>query len=141
MNWLPLAIVTTLALATADVCVKLAAGKLSNSVGMLVYGTCTFVCGAGWFLWQRLSGETQYAQWPGVWASLGVGVAFSIVTIGLYATFGLGAPISVASPVIRLGGLVAASLVGLWLFREPFSWRYALGIVLAVAGIYLIITR
>ena len=140
-GWLFYALGTAVALAAADFCVKQASGKLSNSVALLIYGSCTFVAGLGWVLWQRLRGMPQYAQMPGVWAALGVGVAFSIVTLGLYATFGAGAPISVASPFIRLGGLVLASLAGLTLLREPITGRYLIGMLLACLGVYLIVTR
>ena len=141
MGWILYALGTALALATADFCVKLAAGKLSNSVALLLYGSCTFLTGLGWVLWQRAHGVPQHAQTSGILAALGVGVAFSLVTLGLYATFGAGAPISVASPVIRLGGLLLASLAGLVLLQEPLSWRYIIGLLLASSGVYLIVTR
>lgn len=141
MNWMPYALATVVALASADLLVKLAAGKLSNSVAMLLYGTCTFLFGVGWVLWQRAHNVTLHAQTSGIVAAVAVGVAFSFVTLGLYASFGAGAPISVASPLIRVGGLLLASLVGLLWLQEPFSWRYGLGMLLALSGIYLIITR
>ena len=37
------------------------------------------------------------------------------------------------------GALVIASLLGILVLREPFTLRYALGMALAIAGIYLII--
>jgi drug/metabolite transporter (DMT)-like permease len=108
---------------------------------MLLYGVCTFLIGLSWVVWQRTQGTPQYAQPAGVLAALGVGIVFSFVTLGLYATFGAGAPISVASPAIRLGGLILVSLVGLTLLGEPLTWRYVVGMLLACGGIYLIITR
>jgi drug/metabolite transporter (DMT)-like permease len=141
MNWILYAAATAVALAAADFFVKLAAGKLSNSLALLLYGSCTFLFGLGWVLWQRLQGVSQFAQTLGVLAALGVGVAFSLVTLGLYASFEAGAPISLASPFIRLSGLLLASLAGLVLLQEPLNWRYLGGVALACAGVYLIITR
>ncbi len=141
MSWKVYALMTAIILAMADFLVKLAAGKLSNSVAMLLYGVCTFLIGLSWVVWQRTQGTPQYAQPAGVLAALGVGIVFSFVTLGLYATFGAGAPISVASPAIRLGGLILVSLVGLTLLGEPLTWRYVVGMLLACGGIYLIITR
>ncbi|MBI1881104.1 MAG: EamA family transporter [Chloroflexi bacterium] len=140
-HWLPYAFATALALATADFLVKSAVGKLSNSVALLLYGICTFLIGLSWVLWQRAHGTAQYAQPAGILAAIGVGIVFSFVTLGLYATFGAGAPISVASPAIRLGGLVLVSLVGLTFLREPLTWRYVIGMLMACGGIYLIVTR
>lgn len=141
MNWIVYAAGTAVILASADFFVKLAAGKLSNSMGLFIYGACTFGAGLTWVLWQRIRGIPQFAQPQGVWAAIGVGVAFTFVTVGLYITFGAGAPISLASPAIRIGGLLLASLAGLILLREPLTWRYAFGVMLACGGIYLIITR
>ncbi len=141
MNWILYATATAVALATADLFVKLAAGKLSTSIAVFLYGTCTFLFGLSWVIWQRFQGVPQYAEPAGLLASIGVGVAFSLVTAGLYATFVAGAPISLGSPFIRLTGLLLASLFGIILLGEAFTWRFALGMVLAIGGIYLIITR
>jgi drug/metabolite transporter (DMT)-like permease len=95
----------------------------------------------GWVLWQRVAGVPQFVQPAGFWGAIGVGLAFSAATLSIYLTFGAGAPISLASPTIRLGALLLVSLIGLTFFGEPLTWRYVVGIVLAVSGIYLIITR
>jgi drug/metabolite transporter (DMT)-like permease len=97
--------------------------------------------GLGWFLWQRFNGVVHHAQAPAVLASAGVGVSFCLVTAALYATFAAGAPISLASPFIRLGGLLVASIAGMMLWGEPLTLRYAIGMLLACGGVYLIITR
>ena len=141
MTWMVYAMGTAVALAIADVCVKLAAGKLSNSLALLIYASVSVISALIWIVWQRLHGDTLFAQPGGVAAAIGVGVAFGLVTIGLYATFGAGAPVSLGSPVIRLGGLLLASALGIVLLREPLSLRYMLGVLLACAGIYLIVTR
>lgn len=141
MTWLIYAALTALVLATADFFVKLAAGKLSNSVAMLIFGSCVFIVALSWVIWQRTQGIHQFAQPAGVWAAVGVGLAFTCVTLGLYVTFGAGAPISLASPAIRLGGLLLASLAGILFLQEPLNWRYITGVILVLGGIYLIVTR
>ncbi len=141
MNWLPYAFATAVALGLADVFVKIASGKLPNSLAMLLFGSCTFLVGFGWTFLQWRQGVDLSAQPAGIFAGIGVGLAFSMVTLGLYITFGAGAPISLGSPVIRLTGLLLASLFGLAVWREPVSWRYLFGMGLAIAGIYLIITK
>ena len=141
MGWIKYALVTACALAAADLCVKVAAGRLSNSLAVLVYGTCTFSTGLAWVLWRWARGIPQHAQISGVLASMGVGFAFSGVTLGLYVTFSAGAPISLGSPVIRFGGILLTSIAGLILFREPLTLRYVIGMLLACSGMYLILTR
>ena len=141
MNWILYASVSALALACADIFIKLAAGKLSNSLALLFYGSCTFLTGLSWVLFDRISGVSLHAQTNGILAAIGVGVSFSLVTVGMYVTFQAGAPISIGSPFIRLGGLLLASAAGFLLFHEPITWRYLLGMVLVLTGLYLIVTR
>lgn len=141
MNWMIYAMATALALALADFFVKMAAGKLSNSLALFIYGSCTFAAGLIWVLLQRFQGTPQFAHPKGVLSAVGVGLAFTLVTLGLYATFGAGAPISLGSPAIRLSGLMLASLLGILVLGEPISWRYIFGVILACGGIYLIVTR
>jgi drug/metabolite transporter (DMT)-like permease len=139
--WLIYAAITAVFLASADCFIKAAAGRISSSLGLLVYGACTFATGLGWVLLERLRGITLHAQPVAFLYALGVGFSFSAVTVGLYATFGAGAPISLASPFVRLAGLVIASIVGLTLFNEPLTLRYVFGMVLVFGGLYLILTR
>jgi transporter family protein len=141
MNWIVYALVSSVILATADFLVKMAAGKIPTSLGLIFQGIFALAIGLGWLLWQRSQGSSQAMPLSGLLAGVGVGLAFPLVTLGLYITFGSGAPVSVASPIIRLGGLVLVSLVGITLLQEPLTWRYAVGMLLACGGIYLIITR
>jgi drug/metabolite transporter (DMT)-like permease len=141
MNWISYAIGSAVALAAADFFIKMASGKLSNSLGLLIYGSCTFIAGLTWVLLDKIRGVGLHAQTAGVLSASGVGVAFSCVTVGLYLTFGAGAPITLVSPFIRFGGLIIASLAGLFILHEPLTLRYAAGMILAIGGVYLIITR
>jgi len=141
MNWISYAVGAAVALAAADFFLKLAAGKLSNSLGLLIYGSCTFIAGLSWVLLDKIRGVGLHAQTVGVVSATGVGVSFSLVTICLYLTFGAGAPVSLGAPFIRLGGLIIVSLAGLFILHEPLTWRYAVGMILAISGVLLIVTR
>lgn len=141
MNWIDAAIVAALSLAAADVLVKLCSNRISGSLGVMLYGLGAFLVGLGWVAWDRWSGRPLRGTTG--WATLAfvVGLVFSMVTLNMYLAYSRGAPISIASPVIRVGGLVMASLVGLFLLREPVTLRYGAGVLLAVVGVYLIATR
>ncbi|MGV3774135.1 MAG: hypothetical protein ACO1QB_14640 [Verrucomicrobiales bacterium] len=140
MNWLLYAGMAAVALAAADVMVKLASGKVSNSLGMLLYGVIPFGAGLVWFI-IRLRNEVAVAHPMGVVYGLGVGVMFASVTFCMYAAFSAGAPMTVTSPVIRLGGLILASIAGVLIWKEPITLRYVLGLCLTCGGMYLILTR
>ncbi len=141
MNWVLFGVISAALMATGDFFLKIAAGKVSNSVGVLLYGTCTFLTGLTWTLIQKSRGEPLFARPLGVAAGLATGVSFGLATVALYGAFSRGAPVSVGSPFIRLGGLLAASLLGLTLLREPLTWRWVVGLAFAIMGVYLIVTR
>jgi len=141
MNWIPYAVVAAAALAAADVFVKLAAGKLPNSLGTLIYGAVAFSVGLTWFLADRARGGLERSTTLGIVYALGVGLAFSAVAVALFGAFRAGAPLSITSPLVRLTGVIVASLVGVFAWNEPATPRYVIGLFLAVTGLYLIVTR
>ena len=140
MRWLPFAFLCAAFLAGADFFVKLAADKISASMGMFVYGVTTFLVSLAWVVYERASGQAFLITPAGLWYSIAVGLAFSAVTILLYLTFAR-VNVSIGSPTIRLTAIVLASLLGILLLREPLTWRYVLGVVLAITGVGLIVVR
>ena len=140
MRWLPYALVCSIFLAAADFFVKLASNKISASLGMFIYGATTFLISLIWIGYVKFTGQTLLITKPGLLYSLVVGIAFTGVTLLLYVTFAR-VSVSVGSPTIRVIGIVLASLLGILILHEPFTWRYLLGVALTVAGIVLIILR
>ncbi len=140
MRWFPYALVCSIFLASADFFVKLASDKISSSMGMLVYGATTFTVGSIWVGYLILTKQSLLITRPGMLYSLAVGVAFSSVTILLYLTFAR-VNVSVGSPTIRVTGILLASMFGILLLHEPFTWRYLIGLILTVAGVALIVFR
>ena len=139
-RWLPYALVCSIFLATADFFVKLASDKISASVGMFIYGAVTFAVGFAWVSYLKIQGQPLLITQTGLLYAIAVGIAFSVVTALLYVTFAH-VSVSLGSPTIRVMGIVIASLLGILVLREPFTWRYALGVILTIAGIALIVFR
>ena len=139
-RWLPYALVCSFFLATADFFVKLASSKISASMGMFIYGATTFAFGFAWVSTLKIRGQPVLITQTGVLYAIAVGLAFSAVTALLYVTFAH-VSVSLGSPTIRLMGIVIASLFGILILHEPFTWRYALGVVLTITGIALIVLR
>jgi uncharacterized membrane protein len=135
------ALLTVLCLASADFFLKLSSTRISSSLGALVYALAVFIVPTIWVAWQRASGQSFLITTEGVLASVVVGVSFSLVVVFLSLVFAGGGNLSVASPTIRLSALVLASALGILMLREPFTLRYALGVLLTFFGIYFIITR
>ena len=140
MVWVYYSLVAALALAVADVLVKTAAGKIPTSLGMLLYGSVPFLVGLISFMSASRTPMSAVGV-KGILAGLGVGVMFSAVTFCMYAAFRAGAPISIASPLIRLGGLVLAAIAGVVFWSEPITLRYLAGVAMIGSGLYLLLTR
>jgi drug/metabolite transporter (DMT)-like permease len=140
MRWIPYALLCSIFLASADFFVKLASDKISSSMGMLVYGATTFTVGLTWVGYLKVTKQPLLITQQGLLYSLAVGIAFSVVTLLLYLTFAR-ISVSIGSPTIRVMGILIASMFGILLLHEPFTWRYLLGLLLTVAGVALIVFR
>ncbi len=140
MRWIPFATVCAVFLASADFFVKLASTRISSSLGALIYGLTTAGTALVWVLYERASGQPQYSTPQGLGYALLVGLAFSGVTFLLFVTYSK-VDVSIGSPAIRLSALVLAGVLGILFLREPFTWRYLLGTVLAISGVLLIVFR
>jgi len=140
MRWLPYALLCAVFLASADFFIKLASNKISSSMGMFVYGATTFVVGALWVGYVKITNQPLLITQQGLWYSLAVGLAFSTVTILLYLTFAR-VNVSLGSPTIRVMSILIASTFGILLLNEPFTWRYLLGLIMTVVGVGLIVFR
>ena len=140
MRWIPYALLCSIFLAGADFFVKLASNKISSSMGMLIYGATTFTVGLTWVGYAKITKQPLLITQEGLLYSLGVGMAFSVVTLLLYLTFAR-ISVSIGSPTIRVMGILIASMFGIFLLHEPFTWRYLLGLILTIAGVALIVFR
>ena len=140
MRWIPYALLCSIFLASADFFVKLASNKISSSMGMLIYGATTFTVGLTWVGYLKVTKQPLLITQHGLLYSLGVGIAFSVVTLLLYLTFAR-ISVSIGSPTIRVMGILIASMFGILLLHEPFTLRYLLGLILTVAGVVLIVFR
>lgn len=72
---------------------------------------------------------------------------YVVVVVGYTAAFGLlsvtlaqGMPLGVAYGVWSAAGVAITALLGRVLFKEPFTWVMALGVVLIIGGVLLVET-
>jgi bacterial/archaeal transporter family protein len=130
-----------LSLASADFFLKVSAGRIGRSAGTLVYAATATLVAIGWVVSTRLRGVPLGVTPSGVLTSALVGVSFMLVVAFLSGLFAAGANLSVAVPVVRLTGIVLASVLGIVVLGEPLTWRLGLGALLTLTGIYFIVSR
>jgi uncharacterized membrane protein len=127
-------------IALADLSTKQSAGKISPSIGTLIYAVTTIAIPLAWTLWTRANGGLQFTR-DGVLWSIAVGICFSIFTGLMFLLFSQGVNLSIGSPIVRMGGIVLAATLGIVVFREGLNLQYLIGFLLAAVGIFLVATR
>jgi transporter family protein len=127
-------------LAFADFSIKESAGKISPSLGTLIYALVAAVPPLLWLLWTRAH-EPILVTRPGVIWAIATGISFGVFTGLLFLLFSQGVDLSIGTPVIRMGGIIAAATLGIIILREGLNWQYVIGFSLAAIGILLVATR
>jgi uncharacterized membrane protein len=140
-SWLVTAAAAALSLAGADVFLKLSSTRISQSLGTMIYAVFTLVVPAVMLALERRRGVPLRYSEAGIFYAVLMGIAYSLVVVFMMLTFARGVNLSVGAPVIRMAGIVTASVLGILLFREPVSLRYLGGFALALTGIYLMVSR
>ena len=129
-----------LTLGFADFATKQTSGRISPALGTLIYAASAMVPALVWTIWSRAHAPLLVTRAGSMWAVL-TGLAFGIFAGILFFLFSQGVNLSVGTPVIRLGGIAFAAMLGILVLREGFSLQSLAGFVLAGLGILLIALR
>lgn len=140
LSTLLLFIASMATLGFADFATKQASGRISPALGTLIYAASAMVPAMVWTLWTRAH-EPLTVTRAGIWWAVATGLAFGVFAGLLFFLFSHGVNLSLGTPVIRLGGIAAAALLGIVVLREPFNMQSLAGFVLAAMGILLIAMR
>lgn len=116
---------------------KLAAAGISDGLGGFVVEGSAALTILAYLAWLKFGGQwNQTVSAPGVWYSVLTGICVGVGTILFFLLFQKGGPLS-AVPMILAGGAAIMAVAGIFCFKEPASWTRLLGIVLAIAGLFL----
>ena len=91
--------------------------------------------GLGFFFMEKGAGKPIMDKLP---VLLLTAILPSGGNLAFYYAFKAGAPISIAVPIVTIGIAVLGGLWGIFVAKEPFTLSFVLGMVLSIAGIYLI---
>ena len=120
---------------------KLASDHISDGLGGLVVETTAAVTVAIYLAALYLSGRwNQTGSRTGVTYSVLTGICVGAGTVLFFLLFQKGGPLSAVPAVLAVGSAVMA-LTGILFFREPTTPARLLGIVLSIAGLFLLQTR
>ena len=133
-------IASMITLGFADFATKQASGRISPALGTLMYAAATILPALIWTIWTRAQGPLVVTRTGALW-SVATGLAFGVFAGLLFFLFSHGVNLSLGTPVIRLGGIAFAAVLGIVVLREPFNLQSVAGFALAALGILLIATR
>ena len=133
-------IASMITLGFADFATKQASGRLSPALGTLIYAASAMVPALLWTIWTRAHAPLVVTR-AGVWWAVATGLAFGAFAGLLFFLFSHGVNLSLGTPVLRLGGIAFAAVLGIVVLREPFNLQSLAGFALAALGIVLIATR
>ena len=117
---------------------KLAADQIGDGLGGFVVEATAAMTILLYLAWLRFGGTwNQTSSAPGVFYSVLTGLCVGAGTILFFLLFQKGGPLSVV-PMVLAGGAALMAVVGIFFFKEPASWPRLVGIVLSLAGLFLL---
>ncbi len=140
-TWLIYPVGAAFTLAAADFFLKLSSSRMSTNLVSLIYALATLIPPMILLVIGRTRGEELTYSTEGIFFAVLMGISFSLVVVFLNLTFASGVNLSLGTPVIRMVGIILASVLGILVFNESVSLRYCLGFGLALLGIYFIVTK
>ncbi|HEY2826171.1 MAG TPA: EamA family transporter [Pirellulales bacterium] len=117
---------------------RMASDRIGDGLGgFVVEGTAAFTI-LLYLLSLYVSGNwNQSFSTPGIFYSVLTGICVGVGTVFFFQLFQQGGPLS-AVPMILAGGASLMAVVGIFFFKESASWTRLLGIVLSIAGLFLL---
>jgi transporter family protein len=137
-NWIVYAVVAAVLYGAHQVFTRLAADRIGDGVGGFVVEATATLTILAYLLVLRWSGNWQQpVTTAGVGYSVLTGICVGAGTVAFFLLFQRGGPLS-AVPAILAGGAAIMAVSGVLFFHEGLSWQRALGIVLAITGLFLL---
>ena len=117
---------------------KLAKGTIDPTSGLVFAMGAAFVFALLLSQFADSSFVKSFGNIKGIALYALVGVSVALANIGIFWMFQAGAPISIATPLVRFGPAVFAVLLGVLLFNEVLKIHHVIGLIFGVISFYLL---
>ncbi|MBL7159801.1 hypothetical protein ISS85_04950 [Candidatus Microgenomates bacterium] len=141
MNWLPFAFLTIIFYAFFDFFLKLGAGKINSYLSAVIINLFALIIAFIYLAVIKTKNGAVDSTRLGIVYSAVAGVLVGLASVFFTKMFSTGVNLSLAVPVVRIGMVFLASVLGIIFLKEGFNTRYFLGFVLSLAGLYLIVAK
>jgi len=136
--WFWYAVLAALLYGAHQIFTRLAAEQIGEGLGGFVVEASAALSILIYLMFLWLGGRwNQKFSVAGFNYSLLTGICVGAGTIAFFLLFQKGGPLS-AVPAILAGGAAIMAIAGILFFHETPSWQRLLGIVLAIAGLFLL---
>ena len=135
--WWVFALLNAAAMTAGGVAIKLASGKIGSFLG----GFLAQLSAAFWLGWLVVFGGKEGSSRLGVIYSLLAGLGFAVGLWAFFKTFEKQAPLSLVALLTQVAVIVLNVVVGVVFFKESFSLRVGIGLVLALISMWLVVGR
>src|SRR5882724_13362851 len=137
-DWFWYAVVAAILYGAHQIFTKLASEKISDGLGGFVVEGSAALTILVYLAWLKFGGQwNQTVSAPGVFYSVLTGICVGVGTLFFFLLFQKGGPLS-SVPMILAGGAAIMAVAGILFFKEPAPLSRLLGIVLALAGLFLL---
>jgi len=136
--WFWYAVIAAILYGAHQIFTRLAAERIGEGLGGFVVEATAALSILFYlaFLWLA-SRWNQQSSTQGIFYSVLTGICVGAGTIAFFLLFQKGGPLS-SVPAILAGGAAIMAFAGILFFHETPSWQRLMGIVLAIAGLYLL---
>lgn len=142
MAWLNFAFITIVFYSLFDLFLKLSSDKMNTWLNAFVVNLVATLVLLAFVILTYFQGEKLFTVKPGGWFfSILAGLAIGGASIFFVKMFATGTNLSVGVPLVRIGMVVLGSILGIALLKEGFNAKYILGVILSLAGLFLVITK
>src|SRR3954467_5224083 len=138
MNWFWYAIGAAILYGLHQIFTRMAADKIGDGLGGFVVEATAAATILACLATLYFSGHwNQEFTNSGIAYSVLTGLCVGVGTVFFFILFQMGGPLS-AVPMILAGGAALMAVAGIFFFRETASFPRILGIVLSIAGLFLL---
>lgn len=142
MTWVSFAFLTIIFYALFDFFLKLSSERIHAGLGGFIINLTSALVLLIFIVLLRLKGEVVTNIRPGgVLYSLAAGISIGLVTIFFMKMFASGVNLSIGVPFVRIGMVLLASLLGIFILKESVTAKYLIGFFLSLLGLYLLVTK
>src|SRR5258708_3185591 len=139
--WLIYASFTILAYAGLDFFIKRMAGKINDFLGIIILSIISILPALVILLFFNFPVKQLLITPNGLSFAVLAGICLGIGILSFVKLFDSGINLSLASPLVRIGILIATTSLGLLVLRETVQPKEWIGLALAIIGLLFLIWK